>query len=98
MQNGFMNEETQNLKKKIKSLIEKKLFDYVIFTQFINPDGGPYETLLDWKRFKSSPEIDIVEELQPYCQNLFKKNYYTLFTNELEEFLKKNQIISGEPE
>ncbi len=92
MQNGFINENTKQIISKIKSLIEKNLFDYVTFTQFINVTDSSYERLLHWKEFKSSPQIDIVEELKHYCQNLFKKNYYSPFTKKFEQFLKKKNI------
>lgn len=92
MQNGFINKNTRNITSKIKSLIEKNLFDYIVFTQFINVKNSPYERLLNWRELKSSPQIDIIEWLRPYCQNLFKKNCYSPFTKEFEQFLKKKNI------
>jgi nicotinamidase-related amidase len=92
MQKGFMNELTQNLIAKIRSLLHRHLFDYVMFTQFINTRDSSYVTLLGYTELQQSPETDIVSELQPYAQNLFTKHYYTPFTQEFEEFLQKNRI------
>tara|TARA_Y100000310_G_C20529266_1_gene737621 strand:- start:448 stop:957 length:510 start_codon:yes stop_codon:yes gene_type:complete len=92
MQKGFMNENTKHIIPKIESLIKKNLFDYVLFTQFINTNGSQYEKLLQWSELKNSPQIDIVDELEKYSGNLFKKNYYTSCTEEFVGFLEKNDI------
>lgn len=92
MQSGFMNEHTIHLVSRLKYLLEQNLFDYIIFTQFINHPKTFYEKLVNFTKLRISPEIDIVKELKPYVNYLFKKNNYTPFTMNFENFLKQNHI------
>jgi nicotinamidase-related amidase len=87
-----MNELTESLIAKIRTLIQNCLFDYVIFTKFINMPDSPYVKLLEYTELQHPPETDIVSDLQPYVHNLFTKHYYTPFTPEFEKFLQINYI------
>lgn len=92
MQKGFINQLTSFLPNKIKDLINKKLFDYVIFTKFINYADSPYEKLIGYKGMKNNEETEIVDELKDEANIIFEKRTYSPFTAELEAFLKEKNI------
>ena len=48
VQNGFTRkEQTKKVANKIKELLEKKIFDCVIATRFLNSDNSIYEKYID---------------------------------------------------
>jgi len=78
MQNGFARyEQTIRLKDKILDLLERKLFDYVLATRFINHDNSIYERLLDWRRLKSREERELVAGLEKHVEYVVDKRVYT---------------------
>ncbi|MFO7711264.1 MAG: isochorismatase family cysteine hydrolase [Candidatus Woesearchaeota archaeon] len=92
VQNGFMNDNTRQVIPRINSLLKKKLFDHVVFTQFVNSENSPYERFIKWNGMKTQEETDIVDELKPYVEKSFVKHFYTCFTAEFEDYLSKKQI------
>lgn len=92
MQKGFMNEKTISLIPKIKKLLKQKLFNYTIFTQFINLPDSQYEKLISFVKLKGPPETSVVDKLKPFVKILFPKNTYSPFTPAFETFLQKNEI------
>ncbi len=87
-----MNDNTRQVIPRIHGLLEKKLFDHVVFTQFVNAENSPYERFIKWSGMKTQEEIDIVDELKPYVQQSFVKNFYTCFTPEFESYFSKQHI------
>ena len=63
VQRGFINEFTRHVPGRIRRLIDSRAYAPVLFTRFINTDGSPYQTLLDWHACTQSPETEIVDEL-----------------------------------
>ena len=63
VQRGFMNEFTRHIPDRLRQLIDAGRYAPVLFTRFINVDGSPYRTLLDWSACSEPPETEIVEEL-----------------------------------
>ena len=92
VQNGFITKSSKHVVPRIKKLLERKTFDIIIFTQFINAPQSPFRKIKNWHKVATSPEIDIVDELQPFAYNIFKKYIYSAFTPEFELFLRKNNI------
>jgi len=87
MQNGFARQEQiKKLAKKIKKLLEAKVFDKIIATRFINYDNSIYEQLFDWKKLKSVEEIEIVDELAEYIDEIIDKAVYTCINS---SFIKR---------
>lgn len=94
MQNGFMNKHTLKLIGRIKDLLEKNLFDLVIFTKFINHQNSPYVNLIGYNGLQKGRETEIVNELKVSAQIVFQKNTYGPFGSDFEAFLKKENIAS----
>ncbi len=63
VQNGFVNEYTDAIPDRIRTLIERGRFDSVIFTCFINIPGSPYRRVLDWHGCAEPPDTDIAPAL-----------------------------------
>ncbi|MEV0144682.1 MULTISPECIES: cysteine hydrolase [unclassified Nonomuraea] len=55
----------------------------VVFTRYINYPGSPFERLVGWSECMTSPQIDIVDELQPYTAHAYvlDKKGYGLFAD-----------------
>ena len=88
MQNGFSRyEQTKILGEKIKQLVNLKLFDCVIATRFINYEGSQYTSMLNWHRLISSPDIDLIEGLNPDIT--IDKNIYTCVNADFLNIVKE---------
>lgn len=87
MQNGFNRyEQTQVLGNKIVELTESGYFDYIIATRFINFEGSQYTKILNWHRLISSPDIDLIKNLQ--ADKIVDKNIYTCINENFKDLLK----------
>ncbi|EDX83050.1 isochorismatase family protein [Synechococcus sp. PCC 7335] len=94
VQNGFISQRTHYVARRIKSLLEKRLFDPVVFTRFINTPNSSYTRLLGWNRMFTSEETEISSLLQPFAKNIYNKSTYTALTEELSHFLKVRNIAT----
>lgn len=47
---------------------------------------------MHWKRLKTLPEIDVVEEIVPLADRIMEKTTYTACTEEILSFLHANKI------
>lgn len=95
VQNYFVNDKTKDLPSKIAAFIENNIYDYVLFSQFVNESGSNFFKLLNWQKNTSSPEIDIDPAFLRFAkpENTFKKSTYSIFkANGLKEFLDRENI------
>lgn len=95
VQNYYLNDYTKELPRKISQYIKDNVFDYVLFTKFINNEKSSLYQKLGWKKMMSSPDIDICQELIPFIKddNIFEKNTYSIFKSKaFVYFLKENNI------
>ena len=93
VQNGFVTEHSRHVVPLIVDLVKrwKAAERDVIFTRYINYDGSPFERIIKWSKLKHSPEIDIVDELQPLIDDpasVIDKRIYTLFAGEGERLVQ----------
>lgn len=92
VQNGFISKKTAYVKEKIKSLLEQNLFDYVVFTKFLNTLDSPYVHYLRWNRLLSEEDQKLVDTIEPFAKTVFCKTTYTSINAETLDFIKKNRI------
>ncbi|MBE8965067.1 cysteine hydrolase [Nostocales cyanobacterium LEGE 12452] len=94
MQNGFMSDKCRHIIPTIIKLIERFLADgkLVEFTRFINTNHSNYVKLIHWSKLMQEPETSIIDELQPYINNIFDKPYYSAFTETFSSFIFINKI------
>ena len=77
MQNGFLKEEyTKILVPKIESLLQKKIFDSVIATKFVNTNNSPFTKIMQWNGMIEPNEQEINESLKQYIDITIIKNTY----------------------
>ena len=93
VQNGFVTEHSRHVVPLIVDLAKrwKELGRDVVFTRYINYDDSPFERIIKWSKLKYSPEIDIVDELQPLTgrpARVIDKRVYTLFADEGEALVQ----------
>ncbi|MDZ8221743.1 isochorismatase family cysteine hydrolase [Nostoc sp. ChiVER01] len=94
MQNGFMSEKCRHIIPNVIKLIERFLMagKVVEFTKFINTADSNYVKLIQWSRLIHEPETSIIDELQPYINNVYQKYYYSAFTEKFSTFIFLNKI------
>ena len=86
VQNGFVREESAYVVPRIVDLVDQWQASGgdTIFTRYINYPGSPFERLIGWSELMTSPQIDIVPELQPYADRataVIDKKGYGLFAD-----------------
>lgn len=92
VQNGFVSDKTSYVVERIKDLLEKNVFDHVLFTKFINEEGSPYRKFLNWSRLSTSEEQSIPNEIVKYASNIIEKTVYTGVNDETLNFFHKHNI------
>ncbi len=77
MQKGFARyEQTIELTQKIADLLERKIFDCVVATKFLNDDHSIYEKLFDWHRLKDEEDQIIAPQVAKHVDYTFDKYVY----------------------
>lgn len=90
LQNGFVrNEQTREVSRKIRELLDKRCFDSIIATRFINREDSQYTNILNWHRLMDSPDIDLVDGIMP---NLIVDKY--IYTCVNDKFIEKLKTIN----
>ncbi|MCW5312710.1 isochorismatase family protein [Nostoc sp. KVJ3] len=92
IQNGFISENTKHIIQRIKSLLDQDIFEYVIFTRFINSFESPYVKYLNWYGLLSEIDQRIVSEIEPFVNKVFDKTIYTACNVETITFIKERNI------
>ncbi|MBD2778897.1 isochorismatase family protein [Iningainema tapete] len=92
IQNGFIAQNTSHIPQTVKSLLEQNIFEYVVFTRFINTLDSPYVKYLNWHGLFSETEQKIVDEIEPFAQVIFDKTVYTGCNEETLSFIRKRNI------
>ena len=86
VQNGFVTSKSQHIIPVVVDLVRRwqTAGAPVLMTRYINHPDSPYIDYLGWSKMQSSPEIDIVNELQEYASlaHVMDKRVYTTFTAE----------------
>jgi nicotinamidase-related amidase len=86
VQNGFIRDASAPVVPTIVDLVDRwqEARGDVVFTRYVNYPGSPFERLINWSECMTSPQIDIVDELQPYADNataVIDKRGYGLFAD-----------------
>ena len=86
MQNGFVREQSAHIVPVVAELVRRwqAAGGDTLFTRYLNYPGSPFERFFDWKRLRSSPDTDFVNELHPYVGHgvTLEKRIYSPFTPE----------------
>ncbi|MBK9214662.1 MAG: cysteine hydrolase [Chloracidobacterium sp.] len=92
MQNGFLGSRSNYIIPSVVQLVEEcqKRKIPTVFTRFHNRENSPYERLIGWTRLRNAPETDLTPELSQFAQTIIDKDFYSSFTEEFAELVKKN--------
>lgn len=96
VQNGFIREQSAHVVPVIRNLVAgwQAAGGDTVFTRYLNYPGSPFERLIGWSELMTSPQIEIVDELQPYAKKataLIDKYVYGLFADGAGAALVKEQ-------
>lgn len=86
VQNGFIRPESAPVVPTIVNIVDRwqAAGGDVVFTRYLNYPGSPFERLVRWSECMTSPQIDIVDELQPHADKavaVIDKKGYGLFAD-----------------
>lgn len=92
VQKGFLNNSTMFIPQKIKELCDKRKFDIIVSTKFINNELTPHYQYTNWKGMldKGSQELD--PYIKKISERIFDKSVNTVFTEEFIKFIEDNKI------
>ncbi len=92
VQKGFLNNSTMFISQKIKELCDKRKFDIIVSTKFINNELTPHYQYTNWKGMldKGSQELD--PYIKKISERIFDKSVNTVFTEEFIKFIEDNKI------
>jgi len=82
MQNGFLGRKSRHIVPAVLGLVQEwvKRGLPIVFSRFHNEPGSQYERLIEWTRLRTSPEIDLSPEFDPYARTIIDKEIYSVFT------------------
>jgi nicotinamidase-related amidase len=94
VQRGFINTFTRHIPARIRRLLEIGDYAPVLWTRFINSDGSPYHTLLQWHDCAEPPDTELVEELADLADkdNVYPKEGLTGLPEALAARLKQDCV------
>ena len=98
-QNGFVNEHSEHVLDPICDLLDRwtghDAGKLTIFTRFHNDIGSNWDTLIHWRRLRTSPETDLHPRITPYAKPpalIEDKRSYTCLTPNIKDILAQNTI------
>ena len=94
MQNGFINNFTEDLVPKIRDF-QEKINDFVITagTRYVNHEHTACYLFEGWKScMEGSAEVEIVAELRGSMTRVFDKDKYSCWNEEMKRFVREHEI------
>lgn len=77
MQDGFVIDyKAERLVGKIEALLDKRIFDAVIATKFINKSNSMFRKLLDWHALETQEDIALSGRIAYLCDREYEKDGY----------------------
>jgi len=92
VQKGFMTEETNFLPDRIRSLLKKEKYDYIVATQFKNRENSPYTNFMKWHDMMDEESQKLDEFVQSVADRIFVKYINSCFTDEFCEYIREKKI------
>ncbi|MEN8907721.1 MAG: isochorismatase family protein [Clostridiales bacterium] len=92
VQYGFISGKTEYVLPRINNLMNRKDFDFIIASKFINTKNGPYVKYMNWHRLMDEKETKLYEPIEEKADLIIEKNIYTGIGNEVLKFIKNNNI------
>lgn len=87
IQRGFIDKNTEYVKKRIDELLDNKIFDCVIASVYRNFEGSPISRLMGWEEMTTLQEQAVAGEAVK-ADRFIHKTTYSAYSEELLEFMK----------
>lgn len=94
MQNGFVNEHTEGIDRKILDFLEP-VRDKILTagTRYVNHSQTACYVFEGWKCcMKGTEEAEIIPSLLPVMARVFDKDKYSCWNDEMEKFVREHEI------
>ncbi len=94
VQNGFLNDFTAHIPRRIATLIEDNSFGPVYFTRFVNVEGSAFRQILRWNGSAEPPDTELADELLDLAddERIFSKPGYAGLPDALAERLISDNV------
>ena len=92
VQKGFLTEDTCFVPEKIRTLINKRKFEYVIATRFINSKESPHYIFTQWDGMMDEESQRLDPFVAQVAEKIFDKNTNSCFTDEFLEYIENKHI------
>lgn len=95
MQNGFVNEYTEGLDRKIRDFLEKVrgAGACVVGTRYVNHEHTACYVFEGWKDcMDGTRDADTLDTLAPYLERVFDKDRYSCWNEEMKRFVREREI------
>lgn len=93
VQEGFLNEYTQQIPERLEELFQNEnRFDHIVATKFVNVKDGPFPRLMGWKKMMDPVSIKVLPVVEEHSERIFTKEGFTCFTPEFEKYLIDENI------
>lgn len=90
VQKNFINKNTLDIPNKIDNLINKDIFNYMVFTKYINNENSNFYKVLKYKGCINEEDQKIVIDTRN--NKVLEKTTYTAVNDELIDYIKNNNI------
>ncbi len=93
-QNSFINDHTRHVLRPINELINywRNQKGSIVFSRFINPEGGPWEKLRSWRECKTEPEILLHSELDKGKDMVVDKHTYSAWGDDVVQLCVSRRL------
>jgi nicotinamidase-related amidase len=92
VQYGFISDKTRYILKRLDSILDSSLFDYIIASKFINAENSPYMKYMNWFGLTEAKDIKLYEPIESKAKLIIEKNIYTGVNDESLNYFKTNNI------
>lgn len=92
VQKGFLTEDTAFVPEKIRDLINKRKFDKVVATRFINSKESPHYIFTQWDKMMDAESQSLDHFVAQLAEKVFDKNINTCFTDEFLKYVEKEHF------
>lgn len=92
VQNGFVSPKTEYVVPRILELIEQFEGELVVATKFLNYQESPYFRFMGWERLTSSPETDLIPEVENKASLVIEKAIYSACKDKFCNLLSAKDI------
>lgn len=93
LQNGFVNQHSRRVVRRIEELLKKECFDLVVASRFCNHEDSPFVRLMHWRRMMGDKEQAFASsQLEQRADLILKKDLYSCMTLDFLNWIESNEV------